>query len=67
MQRRINIPAAACFYTKAAVRMGLTPPVFTSKNEGEGKWITNEFVKSDLGYTFLHPDPDKFVNFTADT
>lgn len=54
-------PSKSSFYTKAAIRMGLRPPVFTSHNEGAGKLITNDRIKAELAYTFRYPDPEKMA------
>ena len=52
-------PSRSAFYTKAAIRMGLRPPVFHSLNEGPGKFVANDKIKSELNYTFQFPDPEQ--------
>lgn len=54
-------PSRGTFYLKAAIKMGLRPPVFSSQNTGEGKLILNDHIKADLNYTFKFPDPELMV------
>ncbi len=52
-------PNKATIYPHVAQQMGLEPPTFQQNGE-DGKLILNTKVKSDLNYTFLHPDPMQF-------
>ena len=47
-------------YPAQARKLGLEPPTFTDEGELSYKVISNEKLKEDLGYTFLHPDPMQF-------
>lgn len=55
-------PARQDFYPFAAAQLGLQAPVFdASQPGGEGKQIGCSGILSELGYSFLFPDPFGFV------
>lgn len=45
------------FYTRAAVSLGLEPPVFDPADESEGKYISAEKSKQATGAVFRYDDP----------
>lgn len=47
-------------YPAQARKLGLEPPTFAKDEDLSYKIISNEKVKEELGYTFLHPDPMAF-------
>ncbi len=54
-------PSRELFYTKMALKLGLKPPQFIEgKKTKPYKIISNEKVKSVLGYTFKYSDPMRF-------
>ncbi|MCG8330313.1 MAG: SDR family oxidoreductase [Chitinophagales bacterium] len=53
-------PSRVDFYTHQAIKEGLEPPTFLNNPQKKGKIVSNEKVKSALGYQFIHPDPYHF-------
>lgn len=49
-------PLKSTFYVKAAENLGLAPPTFVDA-EYPTKKITNDYLKSELNYSFRFPDP----------
>ena len=47
-------PTRKEFYTKAAIRLGLEPPVFLDDSAVDFKIVSNERLKALLNYTFIH-------------
>jgi nucleoside-diphosphate-sugar epimerase len=47
-------PTRKMFYTKAAVELGVEPPVFLDEEEFEYKIVSNERLKTVLDYRFIH-------------
>lgn len=45
------------FYTAAAQKLGIAPPVFAGNETGSYKIISNKKLKKELGYRFKYPDP----------
>ncbi len=54
-------PLRKDFYTKAALQIGLEPPVFTGDDDAY-KIISSKQLKLFLGYTFIHPDPMQLID-----
>ncbi len=54
-------PGKEKFYTLAAQKLGLQPPVFDNKAAPDFKLISSEKLKSRLNYSFIHPDPYQSV------
>jgi nucleoside-diphosphate-sugar epimerase len=52
-------PSKKEFYTTAAQKLGIAPPVFTGKEKGSYKVINSDKLKKELGYRFKYPDPLK--------
>jgi nucleoside-diphosphate-sugar epimerase len=50
-------PTKEEFYTSQASKLGLAPPSFLKENDLTYKIVSNEKIKHDLGYQFIHPDP----------
>lgn len=53
-------PPRKTFYRSAARHFGLNPPEFADDNgddENEGKIVSNQKLKEELGYQFLYPNP----------
>lgn len=50
-------PSKKEFYTAAAQKLGIAPPVFTGKEKGSYKVINSDKLKNELGYRFKYPDP----------
>jgi nucleoside-diphosphate-sugar epimerase len=50
-------PSKKEFYTTAAQKLGIAPPVFTGKEKGSYKVINSDKLKKELGYRFKYPDP----------
>ena len=48
------------FYIHQAQKEGLTPPTFSKNDDLSFKIISNQKLKKELDYTFIHPDPMKF-------
>jgi len=48
-------PTRRALYTAAAEQLGLAPPTFEAG--GTNKIVSNEKLKRQLGYTFMHPSP----------
>jgi nucleoside-diphosphate-sugar epimerase len=46
------------FYHKAALQLGVDPPIFTEEGTGY-KIIDNSLFKEEFGFSYLHPDPMK--------
>ena len=53
-------PEKQAFYQVQTQKMGLEPPSFLAETEPSYKLISNEKLKRELAYQFLHPDPMKF-------
>ncbi|MEL6717455.1 MAG: SDR family oxidoreductase [Bacteroidota bacterium] len=54
-------PSKRDFYTAQTKKLGLVAPTFEENSEKKNyKIVSNEKVKRELGYQFLHPDPMKF-------
>lgn len=53
-------PTRADFYTQQAIKEGLTPPTFSTDNDGQYRIVDNTKLKKQLGYTLLHPNPADF-------
>jgi nucleoside-diphosphate-sugar epimerase len=53
-------PRKEDIYPTQARKLGLEPPTFSPDGEVSYKIISNEKVKRELGYTFVHPDPMLF-------
>lgn len=53
-------PSRVDFYTHQAIKEGLEPPTFLNNPQKKGKIVSNEKVKSALGYQFIYPDPYHF-------
>jgi nucleoside-diphosphate-sugar epimerase len=53
-------PSRRDFYAAAASALGLVPPTFEDMEETHFKRISNQKLKQDLAYVFLHPDPMAF-------
>ncbi|MDY8136613.1 NAD(P)-binding domain-containing protein [Aquimarina sp. 2201CG5-10] len=49
------------FYSLAASKIGLTPPIFAKQEMIKYKIISNAKSKALLQYTYLHPDPLKLI------
>lgn len=49
-------PSKIYFYTKAAQKQDLPVPEFR-RETGQYKEISNDLIKKESGYTFVHPDP----------
>jgi len=47
-------PTREVFYTKAAVALGLQPPVFLQDRGADYKIVSNERLKTLLNYRFIH-------------
>jgi nucleoside-diphosphate-sugar epimerase len=47
-------PTRKMFYTKAAVELGVEPPVFLDEEISECKIVSNERLKTVLDYQFIH-------------
>lgn len=54
-------PEKAQFYTLAAQKLGLEPPVFDSQAAEDFKIISSDKLKEKLKYVFVHPDPLRSV------
>lgn len=54
-------PTRRALYTKAADALGLPPPVFTEKDAGAIKIVSNKKLKERLRYAFKYPDPSRFA------
>jgi nucleoside-diphosphate-sugar epimerase len=50
-------PERHVFYPKAAEATGLEPPTFDMTDDTTGKLVSNQKLKTRLGYQFQHPDP----------
>jgi nucleoside-diphosphate-sugar epimerase len=50
-------PTRKALYQQAARQLGLEVPTFASDEATSYKIVSNERVKTHLGYTFLYPDP----------
>ena len=50
-------PLRRTLYVREAERMGLEPPTFSDDEAPEFKHVSNEKLRQQLGYRFLHPDP----------
>ena len=50
-------PSRSGFYTRAAVSLGLDPPVIPAGTPSEVKEVSSARLIAALNYTFLHPDP----------
>ena len=50
-------PSKKEFYTAAAQKLGISPPVFAGKEKGNYKIINSDKLKKELGYKFKYPDP----------
>lgn len=50
-------PSRRRTYTRAAEVLDLDPPAFDEDDTRGGKAISNQKVRTDLDYTFRHPDP----------
>lgn len=53
-------PLKKDYYIAQAIKEGLTPPTFLEASETAYKIVSNQKVKSDLNYQFIHPDPMDF-------
>lgn len=53
-------PLRKDFYKEQTRKQGLEPPSFSDEEELSYKMVSNARVKKVLGYSFLHPDPNKF-------
>lgn len=49
-------PSKIAFYTHAAAMLHQPPPQVTDTPQGSNKKISNERLKADLEYKFIHPD-----------
>jgi nucleoside-diphosphate-sugar epimerase len=49
-------PARGIFYPQRAKLIGFEEPTFLWGNEPE-RYVSNEKIKKELGYTFVYPDP----------
>lgn len=45
------------YYSKAAEKMGLIPPLFAEEEPAAFKIVSNEKSRKELGYTYTYPDP----------
>ena len=50
-------PTRKDFFTKAALKLGLVPPVFADEPVTSYKEISNHKLMQVLGYQFVYPDP----------
>jgi len=50
-------PSRRELYTTAARALELEPPTFAEETDAEGKVVSNERLRTVLGYTLQHPDP----------
>lgn len=50
-------PSRKVFYQNQAQKNGLEVPTFLDESMAIGKVISNEKLKKELDYTFIHPDP----------
>lgn len=55
-------PLRRNFYDAAARQLGLEPPSFSDMEQTQFKLISSQFLKDDLAYSFLHPDPMAFFS-----
>lgn len=55
-------PTRKEFYTFAANKIGLNPPIFTEKEDVKFKIINSDKIKKRLNYSFIYPDPMKLLN-----
>ena len=53
-------PEKATFYSRQAQKLGLEPPTFKNEEGSDFKIISNEKLKRELNYSFIHPDPMDF-------
>ena len=53
-------PSRRAFYIQQAKKQGFEVPEFIENDEPSFKIVSNEKLKSKLGYTFLFPDPMSF-------
>ena len=53
-------PTRKAFYKAQAKKDGFEAPHFVDESEGSYKIISNEKMKKELAYRFLHPDPMTF-------
>lgn len=53
-------PSRKDIYTQKAIAMKLEPPRFVAPHLKSSKTVKNDFLKEDLGYQFLMPDPMDF-------
>lgn len=50
-------PTRKVYYTKAAKKLGLTPPTFLAEQSRKSyKLVSNKKLKEKLSYRFIHPD-----------
>jgi nucleoside-diphosphate-sugar epimerase len=54
-------PKRKDYYTRAAERLGITPPVFAKTEDFNFKIINSDKLKKDLNYNFLYPDPSAIL------
>lgn len=55
-------PGRQKFYTAAAQKLNLPLPQFTPPTPADNfKIVSNQKIKNDLGYRFMHPDPMLFM------
>jgi len=50
-------PSKKAFYTAAAQKLGIPPPVFAGKEKGSFKVINSDKLKKEVGYKFKYPNP----------
>jgi len=55
-----NHPLRSDFYTTQAEKHGFEVPTFLEEKKASGKIVLNSLLKTDLKYTFHHPDPMLF-------
>lgn len=53
-------PSRRDFYPAQAQRLGLVPPTFAADSNADLRLISNDLLKKELGYSFLHPNPMDF-------
>lgn len=50
-------PLRKDYYTRAAEKIGLTPPTFIHEDAPAFKMVSNQKTKEELGYQYKYPDP----------
>lgn len=53
-------PTREAFYTQQALKQGFEPPTFKKNDTPKFKIVSNQKLKEQLNYTFLHPKPSLF-------